>query len=146
MIVLLAIKTSGDRWEGRGQGRGRESSKVVGSALAHNPTRPVGLVVVAAIGTATPSSDGNGGRRSVVSAGGRCFAWGCRVPIGSGSSLFQVGPRPQFVLEDVFSVCRVLLHDDEFAVVNVAEVLEVFDRPVVPWTVSVCSLQFAVCD
>ena len=45
---------------------------------------------------------------------------------------FEVGPCSKFVLKLVFSVLWVLLHDDEFAVIDVAKIFKVFDRPVVP--------------
>ena len=35
-------------------------------------------------------------------------------------------------LQHVLPVIQVLLHDDELAMINVAEILEVLDRPVIP--------------
>ena len=46
--------------------------------------------------------------------------------------LLEFGPGAQLVLESVFAVVRVLLHQDELAVVDVAQVFKVLDRPVVP--------------
>lgn len=58
---------------------------------------------------------------------------GCRAgSASSGGSPLQLGPGAQFVLEYVLLVGFALLHDDELAVVDVAEVLKVFDGPVVP--------------
>jgi hypothetical protein len=43
-----------------------------------------------------------------------------------------LGPGPQLVLQDVFTGAGILLHDHELAVVDVAKVLEVLDRKMVP--------------
>lgn len=45
----------------------------------------------------------------------------------------QLAPRPQFILQDILLVLAAALHDDELAVVDVAEVLEVLDGEVVPF-------------
>ena len=42
-------------------------------------------------------------------------------------------PRPQLILKDILAIRVIPLHDEELAVVDVAEVFEIFDTPVVPF-------------
>lgn len=45
----------------------------------------------------------------------------------------QLTPRPQLILQDILLILPTTLHDDKLAVIDVAEVLEVFDGEVVPF-------------
>jgi hypothetical protein len=98
--------------------------------------------VIAAIGTATPAARGSIANdlralhRRIRRCGGRQALDGCRTA-------FEIGPCAKFILKDVFSVVWILLHDDEFAVIDVAKIFKVFDGPVVPVvSPSVSCLQF----
>jgi hypothetical protein len=45
----------------------------------------------------------------------------------------QLGPCTQLVLKDIFPIVRVELHDNEFAVIDVAQIFEIFNTPVIPF-------------
>jgi hypothetical protein len=88
------------------------------------------LRVVATIRAPSPSSPLR--NRRVTDSRSRCGIIGLTTTPGLPLAL-QFRPCPKLILKDEFAVIEVLLHDDEFTMIDVTQVFEILHTKVIPF-------------